>query len=69
MTLPDLQFQPVFDYELKLAVHDDHPLAGRSFIEPADLLEEDLLTVPVATERLDIFMRFLIPLRAVRSGA
>lgn len=61
VTSPDLQFQPVFDYELKLAVHDDHPIAGQAFIEPADLLEEDLLTVPVSTERLDIFTRFLIP--------
>lgn len=61
VTLPDLQFQPVFHYEPKLAVHDDHSLAGRSFIEPADLLGEDLLTAPVSTERLDIFTRFLIP--------
>lgn len=58
---PDLQFHTIFDYELKLAVRDDHPLACRSFIEPADLITEDLLTVPVSTERLDIFTRFLVP--------
>lgn len=61
VNLPDLQFQPVFDYELKLVVHHHHPLAGRAYIEPADLLGEDLLTVPVTVERLDIYTRFLIP--------
>lgn len=61
VNVPDLEFEPVFDYELKLAVRADHRLAGRVFIEPADLLGEDLLTVPVAAERLDLFTRFLIP--------
>lgn len=59
--LPDLQFKPVFDYELMLAVYDDHRLASRAFIRPEDLLDEELLTVPVATERLDIYTRFLVP--------
>jgi LysR family transcriptional regulator for metE and metH len=58
---PDLHFTPVFGYELRLAVHEDHPLAGRSFVEASDLVDEDLLTVPVPIERLDIYTRFLIP--------
>jgi hypothetical protein len=33
----------------------DRPLAGRPFIEPTDLTGEDLLTVPVDIERLDIY--------------
>ncbi len=61
VNLPDLQFQPVFDYELRLVAHENHPLAARDYIEPADLLGEDLLTVPVTVERLDIYTRFLIP--------
>jgi LysR family transcriptional regulator for metE and metH len=61
VNLSDLQFHPVFDYELRLVVRDTHRLAGRNHIEPADLLEEDLLTVPVTVERLDIYTRFLIP--------
>jgi len=61
VNLPDLQFQPVFDYELRLVVGQNHSLAGRDRIEPADLLGEDLLTVPVTVERLDIYTRFLIP--------
>lgn len=59
--LPDLQFHPVFDYELRLVVRQDHVLAGKAYIEPADLIGEDLLTVPVTVERLDLYTRFLIP--------
>lgn len=58
---PDLRFQPVFDYELVLAVPRAHRLAGRAFIEPADLVDESLLSVPVTPDRLDIYTRFLIP--------
>jgi len=61
VNLPDLQFQPVFGYELMLVVRRDHLFAGRGHIEPSDLLGEDLLTVPVTVERLDIYTRFLIP--------
>lgn len=59
--LPDLHFQPVFDYELMLAVHASHPLASRSFIVPEDLSDQVLFTVPVTPERLDIYTRFLVP--------
>ena len=61
VTLPDLHFNPVFGYELLLAVPDSHPLAGRPFAEPSDLTGEDLLTVPVTPDRLDIYARFLAP--------
>lgn len=61
VNLPDLQFHPVFAYELKLVVGRGHALAHREHIEPADLLGEDLLTVPVTIERLDVYTRFLIP--------
>lgn len=58
---PDLHFQPVFDYELRLVTCHNHRLAGRPFIHPDDLRTEELLTVPVGVERLDIYTRFLIP--------
>ena len=51
----------MFAYELKLVVSRNHPLVGKVHIEPADLLGEDLLTVPVTVERLDVYTRFLIP--------
>ena len=59
--LPELLFVPVIDYELVLVVHEDHPLARRDHAEPHDLLEEELITVPVSVERLDVFTRFLVP--------
>lgn len=58
--LPELLFQPVFDYELLLVVHEEHPLSNRASIEPEDLLGEDLLTVPVTPDRLDVYSRFMI---------
>ncbi|KHK50945.1 LysR family transcriptional regulator [Ralstonia sp. A12] len=61
LDLPELQFTPVIDYELVLVVHETHPLAARAFAEPRDLLNEELITVPVSTERLDIYTRFLVP--------
>lgn len=59
--LPDVRFRPVFDYELLLVVAAGHPLAGRAAALPEDLSAEELFTVPVAAERLDIFTRFLAP--------
>lgn len=56
-----LQFTPAFPYELKLAMHQAHPLAQKAQIEPADLCNETLFTYPVPDERLDIFQRFLLP--------
>ena len=58
---PDVLFTPVFDYELVLVVHDAHPLAGRAMALPHDLLGEELITVPVSLERLDVYTRFLVP--------
>ncbi|AKM45274.1 LysR family transcriptional regulator [Burkholderia contaminans] len=59
--LPDVVFEPVIDYELMLVVHEQHPLAAREFALPHDLLAEELITVPVSKERLDIYTRFLLP--------
>jgi LysR family transcriptional regulator for metE and metH len=61
MDVPELLFVPVIDYELMLVMHESHPLAARDHVEPQDLLEEELITVPVSVERLDVFTRFLVP--------
>lgn len=61
MDVPELLFVPVIDYELMLVMHENHPLAARDHVEPQDLLEEELITVPVSVERLDVFTRFLVP--------
>jgi LysR family transcriptional regulator, regulator for metE and metH len=59
--VPDITFAPVIDYELVLVVHASHPIANREFAMPQDLMSEELITVPVSKERLDIFTRFLVP--------
>lgn len=58
---PDLIFTPVFDYELVLMVHETHPLASQPCVQPQDLIDEELITVPVTLERLDIYTQFLVP--------
>ena len=56
-----LEYVPVFDYELVLAVARSHPLADKGRVEPGNLTTETLVTYPVARERLDIFTSFLLP--------
>jgi LysR family transcriptional regulator for metE and metH len=58
---PGLRFEPVFDYELVLAVATGHPLADASHIEAQQLKQEVLITYPVSTDRLDIYTQFLLP--------
>ncbi|CAO3400007.1 LysR family transcriptional regulator [Azospirillum palustre] len=58
---PDILFTPVFDYDLVLVVHEAHPLAARGIVQPQDLLDEELIAVPVSLDRLDIYTRFLVP--------
>ncbi|SMH46595.1 LysR family transcriptional regulator [Azospirillum agricola] len=57
----EILFMPVFDYELVLVVPQAHPLATRAAALPRDLVGEDLITVPVSLERLDVYTRFLVP--------
>jgi len=68
----DLQFRPLFDYEGRLVMSKDHPLAERDFVDPEDLREELLITYPVSRDRLDVFKHFLTPAgvepRAIRQS-
>lgn len=56
-----VSFEPVFDYEQVLAVARDHRLAGRDYIQAADLNREVLLSYPVDPARLDIYTELLVP--------
>ena len=60
-TLPQLNYERLFDYELVLLVAESHPLADRGWIAPEQLAEETLISFPVASERLDILTQFLWP--------
>lgn len=65
MERPGLEYRPVFNYELVLAVAEDHPIARKRQVTPDDLASETLITYPVARERLDIYTRFLVPAHAL----
>ena len=62
---PGLEYTPVFDYELVLAVAATHPLAQKQHAEPQDLAGETLITYPISRERLDIYTQFLVPAHAL----
>ena len=62
---PGLEYKPVFDYELVLAVAETHPLAQKQRVVPEDLAGETLITYPVSRERLDIYTSFLVPAHAL----
>jgi LysR family transcriptional regulator for metE and metH len=56
-----LHYEPLFDFELLLIVSKGHALAESATIEPAQLVNETILTYPVPRHRLDIFNRILQP--------
>lgn len=56
-----LHYTPMFDYEVKLIVSNDHPLAKKPYIEPHDLADETLLIYPVQRDRFDVWRHFLQP--------
>jgi LysR family transcriptional regulator for metE and metH len=58
---PGLHFEPVFDYEQVLVVAKDHALATAPHVKPRQLMDETLITYPVATDRLDVYTQFLLP--------
>lgn len=58
---PGLRFEPVLDYEQVLVVGRHHPLAGSAYVEPRQLIDEILISYPVAADRLDIYNQFLLP--------
>jgi LysR family transcriptional regulator for metE and metH len=58
---PGLRWEPVFDYEQVLVVHEGHPLAAQDEVQPEQLAGEILITYPVPIERLDVYTMFLLP--------
>jgi len=58
---PALQFEPLFNYEARAIMANDHRLAERSWLNAKDFATETLITYPVELQRLDVFTRFLQP--------
>ena len=61
MPSPELEYVPLFQYEMLLAISGRHPLADKDTIEPKDLEPETLITYPVEHERLAVFRDFMDP--------
>lgn len=56
-----LFYSPMFDFEVRLVLAVDHPLAKVDHISPEDLANEVLMIYPVQRQRLDIWRHFLQP--------
>lgn len=56
-----LYYAPMFDFEVRLVLAPDHPLAAREVIFPEDLHQETLLIYPMQRNRMDIWRYFLQP--------
>lgn len=56
-----VHYEPLFRFEILLAVNNSHGLVSAGFAEPAQLREEILITYPVEHDRLDVFTHFLNP--------
>jgi LysR family transcriptional regulator for metE and metH len=56
-----LHYSPMFDFEVRLVLAPDHPLAKNAHITPEDLAQEVLMIYPVQRQRLDVWRHFLQP--------
>jgi LysR family transcriptional regulator for metE and metH len=57
----EVHYEPLFDFEMRLIVSPQSPLADKAVIEPEDLLEHIMLSYPVQKNRLDVVKHFLQP--------
>lgn len=57
----NIDYVPLFKYELVIAVSADNPLSQKRYIKPQDLADQILITYPVEKDRLDIYSTFLDP--------
>ncbi len=61
MARSGVHYTPMFDFEVRLVLAPDHPLAKREQIRPHDIASELLLIYPVQRQRLDVWRYFLQP--------
>ncbi|KMV29848.1 transcriptional regulator [Photobacterium swingsii] len=57
----EVHYEPLFDFEMRLVVSPQSPLADKDFIEPEDILDQTMLSYPVQKNRLDVVRHFLQP--------
>jgi len=61
VSLSDITFEPLFDYEALCIMANDHPLNVKAYLRAQDFSDETLITYPVEKQRLDVFTYFLNP--------
>ena len=57
----DVEFHPLFSFEIIGLLAATHPLAQQAYLTPRDFAGETLVTYPVADEMLDVVRKFLRP--------
>lgn len=61
LDLPDISYDPLFQFQGMLVTAPHHPLNTKTWVEPVDLKDEVLITYPVERNRLSIYTHFLDP--------
>lgn len=56
-----LYYEPMFDFEVRLVVAPEHPLANKANIVPEDIAKETFFIYPVQRQRFDAYRQFLQP--------
>jgi LysR family transcriptional regulator for metE and metH len=56
-----LVYEPLFSYEMQIALANRHSLCSKDWLQPEDLADQTLITYPVERSRLDVFQYFLTP--------
>ena len=59
--LPDVTFNPLFDYHPTFVASSQNPLAKKDFITAEDFRDQVLITYPVGRDKLDVFTEILTP--------
>ncbi|WP_210467744.1 LysR substrate-binding domain-containing protein [Vibrio crassostreae] len=57
----EVNYEPLFDFEMRLITAINSPLAEKPSIEPQDLSDLTMLSYPVQKQRLDVVKHFLQP--------
>ncbi len=57
----NLEFIPLFDFEMKLGVSKKHELSKKPYLVPEDLSNETLISYPVSLDRLTVLTHFMNP--------
>ncbi|MFQ6370897.1 LysR family transcriptional regulator [Shewanella sp. YIC-542] len=56
-----IAYQHLFEFEVKLIVSQEHPLAKFDYVLPQQLAKQPIISYPVPLARLDLFRYFLEP--------